>query len=785
MVTVMEDTIPSGKEIAASPDFSVQERPADANLNSNKQQTSFCDPNGRKSSVETISQTYTDVEDTFEKTVSGNQKINDTEGGESSYLNLLLTAYVPLILLWFRRSMFGPANLIRSIVVGQLMRLVFVDNIFEWISEKLHHWLDVILFQSSTTGTMKCTNAGNMSAMLVGGTGKINPHAWPPPALTALALLTIFALVVHPDGLTWIMLGRLRDALYGGISILGQCLEYLLNDYGIIPTIIAATTLATMFFVVFVVIRTLSPKKTTNDHNKRNDTLHNERKKKKKKGGNTRNRREHHHNQNHHRSNKIKFSPPSQRNIGEETEDALIAASPCSPMPTQLPSTIEDHASLFPSSSSKDVTSSSISIPSLPILAPPTATNNGSNEDTENIINNKAKATSGMNKQKENRTRRRMMSGSTSDTTPLSDDQSCGSVSVRSFPSISVTSSRSSGGSMSKNNTKGSVSTPRRVKRQGISKSPKNTDRTPGKKKKSTSVESQMPSRWDALKPEHGNGPKGSNKPYNHNHPNGNAINKKQKQHQPQRHQKGSSRRTNGNGQNRKGRQSQRSVTNEKPMINRNPGVNIPVASSGSSLRVNNDRPKINDELPIVPIHQQQNSEIWSIKSNTHPILNAFPISSQLNSNPPPPPGFQKVSTAHGFEKESPNRHRVQQQVNNDFSVPTLFETAMTNRLEFDAQHSDFSRTKNVTSSQGRAAVIPPAFPSPSSCVSSSSGLLNGGTSIGTTIQENPFSSNIRDISSPSSSYNNVTSYQASLDSQIEADLQELGGQMAGSILDF
>jgi hypothetical protein len=34
--------------------------------------------------------------------------------------------------------------------------------------------------------------------------------AWPPPGLVALAMLTIVALVVHPDGMTWIMLRKIR-----------------------------------------------------------------------------------------------------------------------------------------------------------------------------------------------------------------------------------------------------------------------------------------------------------------------------------------------------------------------------------------------------------------------------------------------------------------------------------------------------------------------------------------------------------------------------------------------
>jgi hypothetical protein len=39
---------------------------------------------------------------------------------------------------------------------------------------------------------------------------------WPPPGLIGLALLTIVALVVHPDGLTWILLRKLRYVLFAG-----------------------------------------------------------------------------------------------------------------------------------------------------------------------------------------------------------------------------------------------------------------------------------------------------------------------------------------------------------------------------------------------------------------------------------------------------------------------------------------------------------------------------------------------------------------------------------------
>jgi len=785
MVTVTENTSASVEETVGSPDFSIQECVTDNNEHGSKQQTSFCDPKEANSNVKRISQSYTDIEDSSEKTVKGNHRIDSIEeceeSDESSYVNLLLTVYIPLVLLWFRRSMFGPANLIRSIVVGQLMRFVFVDDISERISEKLHRWLEIAFFQSSAAnGNIKGTNVGNVSAMLGAGSGKIDPHAWPPPAFTALALLTIFALVVHPDGLTWIMLGRLRDTACAGISILGQCLEYLLNDYGVIPTIIAAITLATILFIVFIIIRTLSPKKPRNDLNKRNNTLHNERKKKKKKGGNARHRRD------HHRSNRTKLSSSSPSHIEEETEDSSTAASPRSPMLAQSPSKIEDDTPLLPSSS-KDEMDNPISMASLSIPSQALTDNFENIEDGKEITNDRVRTTSGMNKSKEKRTRLRMMSGSTLDTTPLSDDQSCGSISVRSFPSISVTSSRSSVGSMSQKNTKASVLTPRRVKRQGIAKSPKNAEKNSGKKKKGAVMDTLTPSRWDALKPEHDNASKGNNHAYDHHHANGNTTHKKQHQHQ--RHPRGGSRRNkgnHGNGQKRKGRQNQKSVTDQKPMIDKNSVTTTPVPSSGSSLRLNNVRININEEPSIVPSNQHKNSSPWSTKANGNPILNTYNISPQSNSKPNPPPGFKKASAVHEDEKKSSSRYSYQHQVNNHLPIHTLFETPLTIRPVSDAQPQDFSRTTNTTiASQRSAAVITPAFFHPSSPVSSSIGFSIGGASTGRMIQENPFISNTRDISAPSKSYDNGASYQANLDSQIEAELQELGGQMAGSILDF
>jgi hypothetical protein len=771
MGAAAEDAL-SGNITLSSSQTSVIECIHEINQHDHKQQLTFCEPNRTDSNVENPSGSYTDVEDTFQKTVNGYPISNNSEKGNDSSLDVFLTVYAPLVLLWFRRSIFGPANLIRSIVVGQLMRLVFVDNVSEWMSEKLPPWLEVILFQTPSTYTISGSSAGPVSTMLGAGSGKIDPHAWPPPAFTALALLTIFTLVVHPDGLTWIMLGKLREAVSAIFSALGQCWEFLLNDYGVFPTIIAAITLAGMFFIVFLVLRTLSPRKTKSISNTHNNTLHNERKKKKKKGGNARHRREHHHHHNHYRSNKTKIAPQSR--FIKEVENASTVASPGSPIPSLPLSDVQNDASLSPSASlpSKNTVISAIHVPSST-----TAINIESNEHVKHATNDKIPISNAENKSKENRTRRRMMSGSTLDTTPLSDDQSCGSTSVRSFLSVSNNSSRSGGSNMNKKKKKGSGSTPRRVKRHGAARSPKNVERSSGKKKKRIAVESAVSSRWDALKPEQGNSAKSNHNGFNH-HGNGNTIVKKQN---PQKYQQGNSRRGNGAsgiGQSRKGRQKQKSLVIERSNTDRNPTLTIPDPSSGSPLRVKNVQSEINEVSPISAAREQNNCESFPTNSATNSVLNTCTVSSQSNLTPSPPPGFKNVSTAHVLEKKNADLHCSQHLVNNFLSVPTLFETPLAIRSVSEQQQNHFSRASDPIIHTG-------FFPSTGS-VSSSSRPLNESSTTGTMIQENPFSSNVKAISAYSNSNNTIISHhQANIDRQIEADLQELGGQMAGSILDF
>ena len=148
---------------------------------SNKKVASFQETNS-------VPQTYT---------ANAEDDTNKGDNNNSSYWYLLLTTYAPIIALWFWTSLLKLANVIHTLVVGQLMKLLVVEDISKWMAETIPSWLEVILFQNAShNNTLKASSSD---------------HAWPPPALKALALLTIVALVVHPEGLTWVLLGKLRN----------------------------------------------------------------------------------------------------------------------------------------------------------------------------------------------------------------------------------------------------------------------------------------------------------------------------------------------------------------------------------------------------------------------------------------------------------------------------------------------------------------------------------------------------------------------------------------------
>lgn len=179
---------------------------------------------------------------------------------------------------------------------------------------------------------------------------------------------------------------------------------------------------------------------------------------------------------------------------------------------------------------------------------------------------------------------------------------------------------------------------------------------------------------------------------------------------------------------------------------------------------------------------EQQDGATWPKPSATNTTTTTFlgssTVSPESNSAPTLPPGFQGGSSAaHGVETNYKDRHDSRYHGNDDSLVTALFETPLAIPPLSEREERNFSRAsprKPSPQQRNEIAVISPDFFAPAA--NSSGGLLSGGS--GSRIQENPFASsnNKHDISSR---------HQANLDSQIEADLHELGGQMAGSILDF
>ncbi|CAB9507560.1 expressed unknown protein [Seminavis robusta] len=80
----------------------------------------------------------------------------------------------------------------------------------------------------------------------------VNDGSWPPPGLVALAILTVVALVVHPDGMTWIMLRKIRDTMVSILQSSTTCWAIMIRDYGVVVGTVSAS--ASIILVLIVAI---------------------------------------------------------------------------------------------------------------------------------------------------------------------------------------------------------------------------------------------------------------------------------------------------------------------------------------------------------------------------------------------------------------------------------------------------------------------------------------------------------------------------------------------------
>lgn len=503
-----------------------------------------------------------------------------------------------------------------------------------------------------------------------------------------------------------------------------------MDDYGLFPTIAAATTLASLLFLAFVVLRTLSPKP------KPPVIPHTEKKKKKKKGNSR--KRDHHH-QRHGASHStdstinVHAAPLPSVDAGQNVTAQVIPEEESPRRKSSADYRIDTMSPISEVKPSMDLSQS-----------PPDSSPAGSALTTVESQDVVASAAGAATPSTTNRVpgkveRNRILSCSTVETIAMSDDQSCETASVRSNLSVSAHSARSGDKA---NNKK--ASTPRRVKRGGgrLNETP---ERPPSGNRRikgdaATAAAAASPhvsSRWDALKPAQSNG--------NNNGSNVKTPNQYQQTQQHHVHGKG---RRSGSADEKKPRSNDAvpckpsvgGAANQRPRTNK--------AGVRASIHPSNPSPSANRVTPAV------------VTPERPAVLKGVPP-------PPPPPGFHS-DLIHN-ESYSPGPLDWE-------GLPLVGSTESGESMPRDQDvltallHSPVSRDERRDWNMDGAnhGLFPPPTHSAMSAVN-----IGFGARTSPKVQENPFSVNLN------------TGFQADLDSQIEADLQELGGQMAGSILDF
>lgn len=157
---------------------------------------------------------------------------NSDENSPSSFSLVAIFHALYLPFLW--RTLCGGFDILRYVLMGQLF-------------EQPHE-------ESPVSGVPVSSYALLFSAMVE------SPAV--ASCLTCLGLLACVALAVHPDGLTWMAVRKLRELLMSILHSSSTCWAWLLNDEtGVISTIFALATFCALFFFCYVLHRTLAPKK--------------------------------------------------------------------------------------------------------------------------------------------------------------------------------------------------------------------------------------------------------------------------------------------------------------------------------------------------------------------------------------------------------------------------------------------------------------------------------------------------------------------------------------------
>lgn len=150
------------------------------------------------------------------------------------YLSIMTALYLPFLLfLWIRRNVLGTGSLVRSLFFGHMLRygVAFlllppsvtktfvpesvwnfgvrcIHQLDKWwkddkVQSNIPTWIHFVLKIVFGINTDKSTSSLGSQVSSTGVS----------PPLMALGIFTIMVFVVHPDGMTWIMLGQIRDSI--------------------------------------------------------------------------------------------------------------------------------------------------------------------------------------------------------------------------------------------------------------------------------------------------------------------------------------------------------------------------------------------------------------------------------------------------------------------------------------------------------------------------------------------------------------------------------------------
>jgi len=258
-----------------------------------------------------------------------------------TYLMILTAVYLPFLLfLWIRRNIFGTASLVRSLFLGHMLRfgvafmLLPPSTIKSFLPERawnfsmrirrvaekfwndkrtqamIPNWVHVIL--SVILGVQTDTRA------MRGGALEKAKSKGLPLSLIGLGVFTVLAFLVNPDGLTWIILEQIHGFMYNFASQGAGYVQGVRDGTIKITLSEISTALATAVIIVTIVNSIRSNRKKGNPQPQRERTN----KQKHKKGKKGRGRHSHQAGLSSNNKNKIRGGHfRSSKEMFQETEE--------------------------------------------------------------------------------------------------------------------------------------------------------------------------------------------------------------------------------------------------------------------------------------------------------------------------------------------------------------------------------------------------------------------------------------------------------------------------------